>query len=110
MRTAKFALPLLLAALLLSGCGAKPTLDAKVDVNGRSAEIQMIVANFQMQKDGHGHLYLDGDNDPNHVVMIDKLRYTFRNMKPGHHSVRVELTKPDHNPIGVETTVAFDIQ
>lgn len=88
---------LTLALLALVGCGQQPVgMKLSTEVSGRDVLLRIDLQNFALPKDGHVHLYLDDIADP---VMIQRTSYTFHNLRPGQHTIRVQLTDPDHNPL-----------
>ncbi len=108
--TRMLALALLLTATTtLAGCGAKKPegLDVVTRVSGQQVEVTVTTTNkWAIGKDGHAHLYLDGNPAP---VTIMEARYTYPKLAPGKHSIRVELTGHDHKPLGVEKTVTVEV-
>jgi hypothetical protein len=117
--------------LLLAGCStntmseveepppsktmAKPTLSLQVTTAGRSATL-IITTNLRMSEDdfdmermageGHIHLYLD---DGEKLMIADK-QYTFKNLKPGKHTIKVSLHNNDHTPYDVAKQIDFVIK
>lgn len=103
----RVAIALALLALLV-GCGRRPqaTLDAAVDVRGSQATVTVKVTGLSLGKDSHSHLSLDGGPE----VMQYSRSYTFRNLPPGRHVVRVWITDMEHRPIGLEKSLTFEIR
>jgi hypothetical protein len=99
---------LLIALLALAGCGEapQPTLDLKTQVRGSTVQVELIMTNFTLGKQGHAHLFMDAINTP--VTLITP-KYVLPNVAKGEHKIRVELTHPDHTPIGVEKTVTVTV-
>lgn len=110
MKMKLVAVVLAVTALALVGCGSnkpKPTLDAKVSVDGHAVHLQTTTTNFVMGGvDGHVHLYLDQISMP---VTLMRPTYNLDNLPSGHHQFKLELSDPNHNPIGIEKVVPFDI-
>lgn len=108
-RTATPLFLTLLLATLLFGCGgpkAEPAWTAAVTVSGDRATLTVDVPGKELGKEYHPHISLDGGP----VVMMFDPAYTFRNLKPGHHSVQVEIADPAHNLIrGMSKRLEFDI-
>lgn len=97
MRRALPWLTIALISLFLFGCSKQPpTMQLSTEINGRDVLLRIDLQHFNLPKDGHVHLYLDDIPDP---VMIQRTTYTFHNLRPGPHLIRVQLTDPNHNPL-----------
>ena len=97
MRRAAAWLLLLLALPALAGCSKQPVaMQVNAEVIGRDVQLRVNLENFDLQKDGHLHLFLDDLPDP---AMIQRATYTFKNLRPGQHVIRVQLTDPNHEPL-----------
>lgn len=100
---------LLILALAAGGCarGPKGARDwtAAVQVQGNTAVITVGAPGMRFGVDYHPHLNLDGGPE----VMMYTDTYTFRDLKPGPHQVRVVLADPDHNPLA-EKTLHFEVK
>lgn len=98
---------LLAALVLLAACGApkaKPTLAVTAEQVGTDLVIKMETGNFEIGKDGHAHLRLDGGPE----VMPNTAAYTVPNIKPGKHKVWVELSDPGHVPLKVQQEIEVE--
>lgn len=105
-------LTLALLAVLLGagGCGTpKPEgLEVVAQANGPTVDVDLRnTGKWTVGKDGHAHLYLNGNPSP---ITIVEPRYTYPKLPPGTHSIRVELTGHDHKPLGVEKTVTVEVK
>lgn len=97
----------LLLAVALVGCSKpQPTLKVTVEQVGTGLLIRMETTNFVIGKDGHAHIRLNGGPE----VMPSTTSYTIPNVKPGKYKVFVELSKPDHGPIGVQQEVEIEVK
>jgi hypothetical protein len=103
-------LMLVLAAigLVAVGCSStvKPTLAVQLVQKDKDLAIQMDTTGFVIGKDGHVHLKLD--DGP--IAMPTKPTYTIPGVKPGKHTIWVELSDKNHNPIGVQQTAEIDFK
>jgi hypothetical protein len=99
-------LVLAVATGLVVGCSStvKPTLAVHLVQRDKDLVIQMDTTGFVIGKDGHVHLKLD--DGP--IAMPTKPTYTIPGVKPGKHTVWVELSDKNHNPIGVQQTADID--
>lgn len=97
----------LLLVLAVTACSKpKPTLKVTVAQQGTSMVITADTGAWKLGKDGHMHVQLnDGP-----VAMPSGNTYTIPNRAPGKYKVYVELADPDHNPIGVDSTVEFEMK
>lgn len=100
------AVILLIATLLVTGCAEKPKPALKVtaEQKGTNLVIHMETTHFEIGKDGHAHIRLDGGPE----VMPYTATYTVPNVKPGKHKVWVELSDPSHVPLGVQQAVQIE--
>ena len=101
----------LLLALSAAGCLRAQTAvrewSATAEVRGNSAVIRVDVPGWAMGADYHPHFSLDGGPE----VMAYAPVYTFANLKPGMHRVRVVIADPRHTPIaGMERTLDVEIK
>lgn len=105
---------LLLAVTLLTllvGCGgpdlSQQNWGASVQVQGNTAVVTVKLDGLRLGKDYHTHLTLDGGPE---VMMYDNT-YTFSNLKPGAHQVKVYISDPKHVPVpGMEKLLDFEIK
>jgi hypothetical protein len=102
-------LPLLLALLVLAGCGgrkAQPTLQVSAEQKGASLVIRAQTTNFVAGKDGHIHIRLNDGPE----AMIYGSTYTIPEVKPGSYKIDVELADQKHVPIGVRQTIQVEVK
>lgn len=102
---------LLFAVLVAGGCGGGKQetrgWSAHVNAKGTSAVVFVDVQGKRMGQEYHPHLSLDAGPE----VMMYSPTYTFSNLKPGPHKVRVIIADPKHNPIaGMEKTLDVEIK
>lgn len=99
---------LLLALVLMTGCGAKPapTMNVTVQQVGQDLQVKIETTNFVIPKDGHAHLRLNGGPE----VMPFGTTYTFPNLAPGKYLLDAELSDERHSYIGVKTQVEFEVK
>lgn len=100
---------LLLAVLVLAGCGGKrsePTLDVVARQDGQNLVVQVSTQGYVIGKDGHVHIYLN--DGPEAMIFGDT--YTVENIEPGKYKIRVELANIRHENIGIGKTVEFEIK
>jgi hypothetical protein len=92
----------------------KPTLDVKTEVKGTELDVD-VTTNMMISEEhygkarengeGHIHMYLDngekiGDKEGHKV---------FKDLKPGHHILKISLHNNDHTPYDVTRTIEFEI-
>jgi hypothetical protein len=94
--------------LVAVGCSSsvKPTLAVRLEQSDKNLVIQLDTTGFVIGKDGHVHLKLD--DGP--IAMPVKPTYTIPNVKPGKHTVWVELSDKNHNPIGVQQSADIEFK
>ena len=102
---------LLIVSLTLAACGrpkAPADWDVTVEVDGRSAIVSITVPDFQIGRDYHPHLRLNGGPE----VMVYQDPYIFRTLSPGQYELWVEIADPRHNPFpGLEPRIlTFEIK
>ncbi len=97
----------LLITVALVGCSKpKPTLKVTAQQEGAGILIRMETTDFVIGKTGHVHIQLDGGPQ----VMPNTASYTIPKVAPGKHKVFVELSDPNHNPIGVDQEVEVEVK
>ncbi|HLN62801.1 MAG TPA: hypothetical protein VK464_14745 [Symbiobacteriaceae bacterium] len=103
------ALVVLLA--MVAGCGkTEPktgvTLDATVVQKGEGISISVKTTGFQVPKDGHIHISVDGGPQ----AMAYSNTYTIPKVAPGVHKVEVGLSDMQHNDLGVSQTKEIEVK
>src|SRR4051794_14886185 len=92
----------LLAALVLTGCGSgtktRPTVDFSLEQSGESLIIRVETTNFKVPTDGHAHIRLDNGSE----AMAYGQTYTIPKVEKGKHTVSVQLSDVSHNYLGVK--------
>jgi predicted small lipoprotein YifL len=98
----------LLLLVALSACGPKkpPTLKAIVEQQGQNMVITAETENFKLGVDGHMHVRINDGPE----AMPKGNKYTLANWPPGKYKVYVELSDPNHNPLGISETVEFEMK
>lgn len=100
---------LLLAVLVLAGCGGKksePTLEVTAAQDGRNLKVQVSTQGYVIGKDGHVHIYLNDGPE----AMIYGSTYTVENIEPGNYKIRVELANIRHENVGIGKTIEFEVK
>lgn len=104
------AAAIVVAAGTVAGCGNAETAarpwTATVRVDGRRAVITVAVPGWHVGADYHPHFSLSDGPE----VMAYTETYTFSNLKPGSHTVRVIIADSQHRPIrGMEKRLTFTV-
>lgn len=99
---------LLLGLILMTGCAGKPapTLNVTVQQVGKGVQVQIETGSFDIPKDGHAHLRLNGGPE----VMPFGTAYTFTALPPGKYVLDAELSDENHTYIGVKRQVEFEVK
>jgi hypothetical protein len=87
----------------------KPSLDAKIVLEGTSATITYKVSNLKLSPDhmggqnvpGEGHLHLVVDGQQKAMLKTDA-PVTLENLSAGKHTVKLNLQQNDHTDLNVE--------
>lgn len=101
---------LVVALFAAAGCGRGSSMPsewkAAVEVASQKATVTVDVPGKRMGRDYHPHLSLDGGPE----IMMYTQRYTFHDVGPGAHKLRVVIADPQHAPIpGMEKIVPFEV-
>lgn len=109
MRRFLAALLLVGLAVAAAGCTAskgEPSLTVTLEQSGSDLVVHMETTNFVLGKTGHAHIRLDGGPE----VMPNTKTYIIPNVKPGKHSVAVDLSDPSHKLLGIRQLAEIDIK
>lgn len=115
-------------ALLLVGpaLAQQPTLTilapkAGETITGEKVAVRVKIENFRLadfdaERDTvgqtMGHMHISLDTQPWNVVQAIAPVYTFTGLKPGKHTITVELFRTDHQPLQkkVVKTISFEVK
>ncbi|MFZ5825079.1 MAG: hypothetical protein ACOY94_12180 [Bacillota bacterium] len=96
-------------------------LEVKVSAAGAVAMVEMKAQGFTWNKtfaakepkepknapgEGHAILTLDG-GEP---MYVGTMRYALKDLKPGKHTLKVQLVNNDNSPLGTEVSVDFEVK
>jgi plastocyanin len=92
------------------------TLDVKVQPTNEGAVLTFLTSHFELASDsigkepkqGEGHLHLEIDGGK-YVPVADQT-YTITKLAAGEHEVKISLQDNNHQPIGIEKTVYFEVK
>jgi hypothetical protein len=95
----------------------KPSLDARIVQEGRSATLTYSVINLQLAPEhmgkqnvpgeGHLHLMVDGKQK---AMLKTTAPVKLENLTPGKHTVQLDLQNNDHSTLGVEKSFQIEIK
>ena len=78
-----------------------------VTVKGDQATVSVMTPGVSIGWEYHLHLSLDGAS----VIMVSYPTYTFQDVRPGKHTVKVVIAGPDHAPLeGGEKVLTFEVR
>lgn len=103
------------ASTSVSGKSADGKLEAKLTVSGSVALIELNTGSIAIQKppakdakndpaQGHVRITLDSEKP----MDVTTKRTSLKDIKPGKHTLKVELMNNDKTPMNIETTLSFE--
>ncbi len=105
-------LVLVLLLALATGCSKQSApktgvaLEVTLAQKGEGIAISVQTTGFQVPKDGHIHISVDGGPQ----VMAYSNTYTIPKVAPGVHKVEVGLSDMQHNDLGVTQTKEIEVK